>query len=145
MDDDGRASENLPPIDGKMDGLQPNGSTNLKKERRSASTSPNDSKPPSRSSSMSPGANKAENESASTPDTEPAPKLSRKSSAKVRARTPPLFDHLPDATEEAKGDFQVIADCLYGSKNMGSSVHDAMDCDCAEEWRKFLHTHNPPQ
>lgn len=142
MEGDERASENAP-VDDKMDGPKPNGASALKKERRSASTSPNDSKAPSRSSSMSPGANKAENESASTPDTEPAPKLSRKSSTKVRARTPPLFDHLPDATDEAKAGFQVITDCLYGSKNMGSSVHDALDCDCAEEWRKFYNPSEP--
>jgi hypothetical protein len=51
---------------------------------------------------------------------------------------PPLFDHLPDATEDACSTFQVINDCLYGSRNMGSSDHDALDCDCAEEWRKLL-------
>jgi histone-lysine N-methyltransferase SETD2 len=53
------------------------------------------------------------------------------------ARSPPsLFDHLPDATEDACSTFQVINDCLYGSRNMGSSDHDALDCDCAEDWRK---------
>jgi histone-lysine N-methyltransferase SETD2 len=50
---------------------------------------------------------------------------------------PPLFDHLPDATADACKIFQVINDCLYGSRNMGSSDHDALDCDCAEEWRKL--------
>lgn len=107
----------------------------LKKERRSASTSPNQSKPPSRSSSMSPGI-KAENESASTPDTEPVPKSSKKSSSKARARSPPLFDHLPDATEDSKKSFLVINDCLYGAKHMGSSDNDALDCDCVPEMRK---------
>ncbi|CZR54666.1 related to histone-lysine N-methyltransferase [Phialocephala subalpina] len=69
--------------------------------------------------------------------TEPgkAPKLQRKSTQKIRARTPPLFDELPDATEEAISVFQVIKDCIYGSKYMGSSEHDALDCDCSEEWR----------
>ncbi|KAF3769882.1 hypothetical protein M406DRAFT_343898 [Cryphonectria parasitica EP155] len=83
---------------------------------------------------MSPGV-KAENESTSTPDTEPAPKSKKSSSNKVRSRTPPLFDHLPDATEESTKAFQVIYDCLYGSKNMGASQHDALDCDCSAEWR----------
>lgn len=49
-----------------------------------------------------------------------------------------LFDHLPDATEESCKGFQVINDCLYGSKHMGASQHDALDCDCAEDWRKFI-------
>lgn len=137
MEEEDRALEAPAPV--KMEGvIKENGGGSipiLKKERRSASTSPNGSKPPSRSSSMSPGV-KAENESASTPDTEPAPKLSKKSSSKVRARSPPLFDHLPDATEESMKAFQVINDCLYGSKHMGSSENDALDCDCAAEWRK---------
>ena len=64
------------------------------------------------------------------------PKLSRKSSQKVILRPPPLFDHVPDATAEAVTTFQVIRDCIYGSKYMGSSEHDALGCDCSEEWRK---------
>lgn len=111
-----------------------NGAT-PKKERQSASRSPTESKPPSRSASLSPGL-KAENESTSTPDTDPVSKSSRKP-AKAGTRTPPLFDHLPDATKESTAAFQVITDCLYGSKNMGASQHDALDCDCAAEWRKF--------
>lgn len=134
MEEDGRALE--APASVKMDGATKENGSVLKKERRSASTSPNESKPPSRSSSMSPGV-KAENESASTPDTEPAPKPSKKPSSKARLRSPPLFDHLPDATEDSMRAFQVINDCLYGSKNMGSSDNDALDCDCAAEWRKF--------
>jgi hypothetical protein len=63
-----------------------------------------------------------------------APKLSRKSSQKVISRPPPLFDDLPDSTKEAVGSFQVIRDCIYGSKYMGSSEHDALGCDCSEEW-----------
>jgi hypothetical protein len=62
------------------------------------------------------------------------PKLSRKASQKIVARPPQLFDHLPDATDEALTVFQVIKDCLYGSKYFGSSNHDALDCDCSEEW-----------
>jgi hypothetical protein len=67
-----------------------------------------------------------------------APKLSRKSSQKVISRPAPLFDHLEDATEEAISVFQLIKDCIYGSKYMGYSEHDALDCDCSEEWRKYL-------
>lgn len=141
MDEGDRASE-VPAIVKMENGIADHGSL-LKKERRSASTSPNESKPPSRSSSMSPGV-KAENESASTPDTEPAPKLPRKALSKARLRSPPLFDHLPDATEESMKAFQVISDCLYGSKHMGSSEHDALDCDCAAEWREFRVWLYPP-
>ncbi len=66
-----------------------------------------------------------------------APKLSRKSSQKVVSRPPPLFDDLPDSTADAKQTFQVIKDCIYGSKYMGSSEHDALGCDCSEEWSKL--------
>ncbi|OAA54113.1 set and ww domain containing protein [Niveomyces insectorum RCEF 264] len=115
----------------------------------SASPTPNGSKNGEfLSPSLSPDDVKASSsDSASTPDTGPvAPRLSRKSSSLQRkgtpaSATPPaaptrvLFDHLPDATQEATSQFQVIGDCLYGSKNMGSSDHDAFECDCAEEWR----------
>ncbi|CAK7213220.1 histone methyltransferase set2 [Sporothrix curviconia] len=96
-----------------------------------------------------------ETNSISTPDTAPAapsaaaatatataPRLSRKSSSiqkTSRSATPSLkpgrilFDHLPDATAEATSKFQVISDCLYGSKNMGLSDLESLDCDCAEE------------
>jgi len=63
-------------------------------------------------------------------------KLSRKSTQKVIARPPPLFQDSPDVTEESLGVFQIIKECIYGSKYMGSSEHDALDCDCSEEWRK---------
>lgn len=135
MNEGDRAADALAAV--KMEDATTGNGVVPKKERPSTSTSPNESKPPSRSSSLSPGGVKAENESASTPDTEPTPKVSRKASSKARCRTPPRFDHLPDATEESTKSFQVIQDCLYGSKHMGSSEHDALDCDCAEEWRKF--------
>lgn len=63
-----------------------------------------------------------------------APKLSRKASQKVVHRTPPTFSQVEDSTEEATSIFQVIKDCIYGSKYMGYSEHDALDCDCSEEW-----------
>ncbi|CAL3964542.1 unnamed protein product [Diplocarpon coronariae] len=62
------------------------------------------------------------------------PKLLRKSSQKVVARPPALFNDLPDATAKACEVFQVIKDCIYGSKHMGASDHDALDCECPEEW-----------
>lgn len=66
-----------------------------------------------------------------------APKLLRKSSQKVIARPPLLFDDMPDSTEEAVAVFQVIKDCIYGSKHMGYSEHDALDCDCSEQWSEY--------
>jgi [histone H3]-lysine36 N-trimethyltransferase len=65
------------------------------------------------------------------------PKLSRKSSQKVMSHPPPLFDHLPNATTEAVSTFQVIRDCIYGSKYMSSSEHDALGCDCSEDWSEY--------
>jgi [histone H3]-lysine36 N-trimethyltransferase len=66
------------------------------------------------------------------------PKLSRKSSQKVVARPPQLFDQVEDSTEEAFTVFQAIKDCIYGSKYMGYSEHDALDCDCSEQWGEYL-------
>jgi [histone H3]-lysine36 N-trimethyltransferase len=67
------------------------------------------------------------------------PKLSRKSSQKVAVRPPQLFDQIEDSTEEAVTVFQVIKDCIYGSKYMGYSEHDALDCDCSEQWGQYLY------
>ncbi|TQW00458.1 SET and WW domain-containing protein [Cordyceps javanica] len=64
------------------------------------------------------------------------PRLSRKSSRKATpTREPTLFDNLPNMTSEACKSFQVIPDCLYGSKHLGSTENDAFDCDCREEWQ----------
>ncbi|KAJ4304154.1 histone methyltransferase set2 [Collariella sp. IMI 366227] len=106
----------------------------VKMEDNGGAATPNGLKIDSRAASMSPDEEKSANGSASIPETAPAPKLSRKMSQKTARTPPPLFDHLPDATEDACQAFQVINDCLYGSRNMGSSDHDALDCDCAEEW-----------
>ena len=65
------------------------------------------------------------------------PKLARTSSQKVIARSTPLFDNLPDTTMDAKKTFQVIAQCIYAAKYLGSTEH-AMECDCAEEWGKTI-------
>ncbi|KAE9378964.1 hypothetical protein N431DRAFT_326970 [Stipitochalara longipes BDJ] len=62
------------------------------------------------------------------------PKLSRKSSQKVVARPPRLFDDVEDSTVEAITVFQVIKECIYGAKSMGNSEHDILDCDCSEQW-----------
>lgn len=110
----------------------------VKKERPSASATPNGSDSKSPDSSVQPDEVKPGSDSASTPDEGPPPKLSRSKFAQKVQRAPAmLFDHLPDATEESCKNFQVINDCLYGSKHMGASHNDALDCDCAEEWRKY--------
>ena len=63
------------------------------------------------------------------------PKLARSTSQKVTPRPPPLFDHLPDATDEAKSSFMVMEFCTYSNKYLGYTEH-AMECDCNEEWGK---------
>lgn len=108
----------------------------LKREDTSASNTPSGSKMNSRASSLSPDGAKSATDSASPPDNITAPKLSRKTSQKNARGSPQLFDHLPDVTEESCSTFQVINDCLYGAKSMGSSEHEVLDCECAEEWRK---------
>lgn len=66
-------------------------------------------------------------------------KLSRKATQKFTPREPPLFRDYEDSTEEATSKFQVIRDCIYGSKYMGSADHDALGCDCSEEYREPNH------
>ncbi|KAI1085651.1 histone-lysine N-methyltransferase [Whalleya microplaca] len=108
----------------------------VKKESHSTPSSPNGSKD-SRSATSSPDDQKARSDSASTPDGHP-PKLSRKASHKPASRPVALFNDLPDVTSESCEHFQLISDCLYGSKSLGSSEHDALDCDCSEEWRNNM-------
>ncbi|KAF4980967.1 hypothetical protein FDECE_17773, partial [Fusarium decemcellulare] len=107
------------------------------KHEGSASVSPtNDSHDGSRSPTTSHDGVKSRSGSADTPSSTKPPKLSRKASQKLSAgREPVLFDHLPDVTAESYNFFQVIPDCLYGSKHLGSTDNDALDCECREEWR----------
>jgi hypothetical protein len=67
-----------------------------------------------------------------------APKLLRSTSQKSVVRPPKLFDHLPSATSKATELFEVIQDCIYAAKYLGSSDHDGLECDCVEEWGKLL-------
>ncbi|KAI3338861.1 hypothetical protein F4824DRAFT_62829 [Ustulina deusta] len=124
-----------------MDGLEglkvdtslgPASATTIKKEGDSMASTPNDSKG-SRSESLSPDDRKTRSDSASTPDGVQPPKLSRKTLQKPRPTA--LLTDLPDVTIESCEHFQVIPDCLYGSKSLGSTDHDSLDCDCSEEWR----------
>ncbi|CAK7265525.1 histone methyltransferase set2 [Sporothrix epigloea] len=71
-----------------------------------------------------------------TPQLDPKLPLTQKSlhfAMPSSRRGQTLYNHLPDATAEATSKFQVIPDCLYGSKNMGLSDLESLDCDCAEE------------
>lgn len=63
------------------------------------------------------------------------PKMSRSTSQKVASRSPQLFNHVPDSTDEAKSTFTVMEACTYSNKWLGYTEH-AMECDCAEEWGK---------
>lgn len=75
-----------------------------------------------------------------TVKTEPGkpPKLSRSRSQKgADASPPPLFLDLPDRTAEACSTFEPMETCTYSNKYMGYTEH-AMECDCAEEWGKFV-------
>lgn len=73
------------------------------------------------------------------------PKLARSSSHKVISKPTPLFHDHPSKTEESKHTFQVLDQCSYTSKYIGSTEHGSMDCDCTEEWGKpALHTCNSP-
>lgn len=130
MDGDDRGAEAHGEI--KVEDVPKSNGVPVKKEGGRDTSAPRSSLGNSRAPSVSPDAVKQEMESVSTP-----PKLSRKVSSKplvVRAAAM-LFDHLPDATQEACETYRVINDCLYGSRNMGSSEHDVLDCDCSEEWR----------
>ncbi|KIW20089.1 hypothetical protein PV08_00664 [Exophiala spinifera] len=111
------------------------------KSSRSSSTSSSTSKPPSAADLA------AKNEprdasgliSSSTSPVKPEPKepskpaKSSRTSSKLPPRIAPLFDHLPDATEEAISTFSILDSCTYQNKYLGFSEH-ALDCDCAEEW-----------
>ncbi|KAF4977355.1 hypothetical protein FZEAL_6127 [Fusarium zealandicum] len=96
----------------------------------------NGSQQGSRSPTASHDGVKSRSESADTPSSSKPPRLSRKASQKLAAtREPMLFDNLPDVTTESCDFFQLIPDCLYGSKHLGSTDNDALDCECREEWR----------
>nr|XP_036584713.1 SET domain-containing protein [Colletotrichum truncatum]KAF6794363.1 SET domain-containing protein [Colletotrichum truncatum] len=115
------------------DSPAPNG---IKMERDTSRTSSqNKSSHGSRAVSMSPGDDNANDDAGSTPGTNNRSRLSRKVSQKPVKREAPLFGDLPDMTEESCSTFQVIPDCLYGSKHMGSTDNDALDCDCRSEWQ----------
>jgi histone-lysine N-methyltransferase SETD2 len=61
-------------------------------------------------------------------------KVTARKSKTAAVRDIVLYDDLPDMTGEAVKTFQVISDCLYGTKNIGATENDALDCDCRDEW-----------
>lgn len=107
--------------DAHTDGLSSN---NIKREKGSHSSTP-----------AQDGASPRD-DSEGTLTSAKTPKLTRKSSSKAVARAATLYDDLPNVTSKACAAFQVIPDCLYGSKNLGSTDNDSFDCDCREEWRE---------
>ncbi|KAK1975545.1 SET domain-containing protein [Colletotrichum cereale] len=116
--------------------IEEGGAPNGAKVERDASKTPsqNKSNEGSRTTSLSPGKDTTNGDGISTPGGTQRPKLSRKASQKPIKRETPLFHDLPDVTEQSCTTFQVIPDCLYGSKHMGSTDNDALDCDCRSEW-----------
>ncbi|KAG5665179.1 hypothetical protein KAF25_009304 [Fusarium avenaceum] len=110
----------------------------VKQEETTAITTNGDHES-SKSPSTSQDGAKSRSESADTPSSNRPSKLSRKASQKLAAsREPVLFDHLPDMTAESCNFFQLIPDCLYGSKHLGSTDNDSLDCECREEWHNGL-------
>ncbi|KAK7428917.1 histone methyltransferase set2 [Neonectria magnoliae] len=108
----------------------------LKQERSASIPTPNDSNDGSQSPALSQDGPKSRSGSAETPSSTKAASLSRKASHKLAAkREHALFTHLPDVTSESREAFQIIPDCLYGSKHLGSTDSDALDCDCQSDWR----------
>ncbi|KAF2878370.1 hypothetical protein BDV95DRAFT_20146 [Massariosphaeria phaeospora] len=62
-----------------------------------------------------------------------APKLSRTASKKIVSRPPPLYLDLPDSVEDAKKTFDILPECTYANKYLGTTEH-ALECECSEEW-----------
>ncbi|CAK3809516.1 Histone-lysine N-methyltransferase, H3 lysine-36 specific [Lecanosticta acicola] len=61
------------------------------------------------------------------------PKLARSTSHKVEKRPPQLFFDHEDKTTEASASFDVLPECTYANKFLGTT-ESALECDCAEEW-----------
>jgi len=69
------------------------------------------------------------------------PKLARSSSKKIPTRAPQLFSNYDDATSEARRTFEVLPNCSYANKYLGTT-DAAYECDCGEEWGKTTHIFN---
>lgn len=64
------------------------------------------------------------------------PKLSRSTSHKIEKRPRQLFFDYPDNTAEACSTFDILKECTYANKHLGTTEH-ALECDCSEEWGKY--------
>ena len=65
------------------------------------------------------------------------PKLARSSSQKLKTRPPRLYVDAMDKTAVAQKHFEMLPECSYANKHIGSTEHGSMDCDCEEEWGKL--------
>lgn len=108
----------------------------VKSEAASSTTSPPNSTTSSPRTYLEEGEGKLVNETVTMEPHQPA-KLVRTASHKTLARSVPPFNHNDDKTNEATKGFEIIADCTYASKSLGSTEH-AMDCDCIEEWGELI-------
>lgn len=63
------------------------------------------------------------------------PKLSRTTAHKVEKRPPQLFLDYEDKTAEASATFNILPECTYANKYLGTT-EPALECDCVEEWGK---------
>jgi histone-lysine N-methyltransferase SETD2 len=61
------------------------------------------------------------------------PKSSRSAMRKLNSRPYTLFLDEPDRYDEATAPFQVIDDCIYANKYIGTT-EPALECECIEEW-----------
>jgi histone-lysine N-methyltransferase SETD2 len=70
-----------------------------------------------------------------------AAKLTRISSHKTLARPAPSFLGEPNKYEEATANFDVILDCIYSNKHIGST-EPALECDCDDDWDPSTETNH---
>lgn len=133
MEDDDYATKKMGRI--KLEDGGPNGAP--ADSDRGASIATPDQNDGSQSPAASLDGIKSRSESADTPSSNKPPQLSRKASRKSAPQEPKLCTDLPDVTQDACKAFQVIPDCLYGSKHLGSTDNDSFDCECREDWRTY--------
>ena len=71
---------------------------------------------------------------------QPEEQKSKRRGNKKPPRMAPLFDSLPDKTEEATKSFTILKDCTYTPKWLGESGQedDAMACECPSQFGMLL-------
>jgi hypothetical protein len=98
--------------------------------------SPSDSSMKSQNGSNTPIESGDRETGNSTPikmDSTRSSKSSRSALRKLNSKAATLFLDESDRYEEATAPFQVITDCLYANKNIGTT-EPALECECNEEW-----------